>query len=85
VAKIKVPVYAVRTSDGERNLSFVRMLIDRRENVNAMNQDGQLPCGTWKTMRDADRQLFRCFGMPVQGEGSAHVNLKFAVPRREKS
>ncbi len=31
----------MRSGAGEGNLNFVRMLIDRGENVNAKNQEGQ--------------------------------------------
>jgi hypothetical protein len=41
VLKKEIPVHIVRSGAGEGNLNFVRMLIDRGENVNAKNQEGQ--------------------------------------------
>jgi len=42
VPRKEIPVYTVCNGAGERNLSFVRMPIDRGENGNAKNQDGQI-------------------------------------------
>jgi hypothetical protein len=41
VLKKEIPVYTVCSGAGEGNLNFVRMPIDRGENVNAQNRDGQ--------------------------------------------